>query len=95
MPLVTPFEIREVPDAAGVPYDPVAAAISAELAAQAEPLKEKKKVGRPIAYKGDINSPHLSESERRRIKRCEYFCFEHLAGVTTSCCCIGCGPVPF
>ena len=29
----------------------------------------KKKVGRPIAYKGDINSPHLTEAERRRIKR--------------------------
>ena len=30
---------------------------------------KKKKVGRPIAYKGDINSPHLTEAERRRIKR--------------------------
>lgn len=29
----------------------------------------KKKVGRPIAYKGDMNSPHLTEIERRRIKR--------------------------
>ena len=28
-----------------------------------------KKVGRPIAYKGDPNSPHLTEDERRRIKR--------------------------
>jgi hypothetical protein len=31
--------------------------------------REKKKVGRPIAYKGDPNSPHLTEEERRRIKR--------------------------
>jgi hypothetical protein len=31
---------------------------------------EKKKVGRPIAYKGDPNAPHLTEEERRRIKRC-------------------------
>lgn len=30
----------------------------------------RKKVGRPIAYKGDPNSPHLTEDERRRIKRC-------------------------
>ena len=29
----------------------------------------KKKVGRPITYKGDPNSPHLTESERRRMKR--------------------------
>lgn len=32
--------------------------------------KEKKKVGRPITYKGDINSKDLTEAERRRIKRC-------------------------
>lgn len=32
--------------------------------------KEKKKVGRPITYKGDVNSAHLTEAERRRIKRC-------------------------
>lgn len=31
--------------------------------------KEKKKVGRPIAYRGDPNSPDLTEPERRRIKR--------------------------
>ena len=31
--------------------------------------KEKKKVGRPIAYKGDPNAPELTEQERRRIKR--------------------------
>lgn len=30
---------------------------------------EKKRVGRPIAYKGDPNSPNLTEEERRRIKR--------------------------
>jgi hypothetical protein len=29
----------------------------------------KKKVGRPITYKGDINSTRLTEDERRRIKR--------------------------
>eukprot|EP00884_Botryococcus_braunii_P021449 jgi/Botrbrau1/7989/Bobra.384_2s0017.1 len=32
-------------------------------------LKERKKVGRPIAYKGDPNSPALTEEERRRVKR--------------------------
>lgn len=31
--------------------------------------KEKKKVGRPIAYRGDPNAPELTEQERRRIKR--------------------------
>lgn len=31
--------------------------------------KGKKKVGRPIAYKGDPNDPRLTEDERRRIKR--------------------------
>jgi hypothetical protein len=30
---------------------------------------EKKKVGRPITYKGDPNSAHLTEGERKRIKR--------------------------
>lgn len=33
------------------------------------PAKEKKKVGRPITYKGDVNSKDLTEAERRRIKR--------------------------
>ncbi|KAK9803409.1 hypothetical protein WJX72_008393 [[Myrmecia] bisecta] len=32
-------------------------------------LKPKNKVGRPIAYNGDPNSPHLTEHEKRRIKR--------------------------
>lgn len=32
--------------------------------------KEKKKVGRPIAYKGDPDAPGLTEEDRRRIKRC-------------------------
>lgn len=31
--------------------------------------KQKKKVGRPIAYKGDPSAPNLTEVERRRIKR--------------------------
>ena len=31
--------------------------------------KEKKKVGRPIAYKGDPDAPGLNEEDRRRIKR--------------------------
>jgi hypothetical protein len=31
--------------------------------------KEKRKVGRPIAYCGDPDSPDLTPSERRRIKR--------------------------
>ena len=34
-----------------------------------EQRKRLKKVGRPIAYKGDPNAPNLTESERRRIKR--------------------------
>ena len=36
----------------------------------AAPSKEKKKVGRPISFRGDINSKDLTEAERRRIKRC-------------------------
>ena len=32
--------------------------------------REKKKVGRPIAYKGDPDAPGLNEEDRRRIKRC-------------------------
>ncbi|KAK9824369.1 hypothetical protein WJX72_009773 [[Myrmecia] bisecta] len=32
-------------------------------------VKEKRKVGRPITYKGDPNAPHLTEAEKRRIKR--------------------------
>ena len=31
--------------------------------------KGKKKVGRPIAYTGDPDSPHLTEAERRRLRR--------------------------
>ena len=31
--------------------------------------KEKKKVGRPITYKGDPEANDLTEEERRRIKR--------------------------
>ena len=31
--------------------------------------KEKRKVGRPIAYCGDPDSPDLTPAERRRIKR--------------------------
>ena len=34
-----------------------------------QPAKEKRKVGRPIAYCGDPNSPDLTPAERRRIKR--------------------------
>ena len=34
-----------------------------------QPMKEKRKVGRPIAYCGDPNSPDLTPAERRRIKR--------------------------
>ena len=32
-------------------------------------IKGKKKVGRPLAYKGDPDAPELTEVERRRIKR--------------------------
>lgn len=31
--------------------------------------QDGKKVGRPIAYKGDPNASNLTETERRRIKR--------------------------
>ena len=31
--------------------------------------KRRKKVGRPIAYKGDPNASNLTEADRRRIKR--------------------------
>ncbi len=31
--------------------------------------KDKKKVGRPITYKGDPEAADLTEDERRRIKR--------------------------
>jgi hypothetical protein len=31
---------------------------------------QKKKVGRPIAFQGDVNAPHLTEAERRRLRRC-------------------------
>ena len=34
-----------------------------------EHRKRMKKVGRPIAYKGDPNALNLTEAERRRIKR--------------------------
>ena len=33
------------------------------------PQKERKKVGRPISYKGDLGDPDLTEEERRKIKR--------------------------
>lgn len=34
---------------------------------------QRRKIGRPIAYTGDPNAPHLTESERRRIKRWSTF----------------------
>jgi hypothetical protein len=44
--------------------EPVVAAASAEQRSEADEdaQPKKKKVGRPIAYKGDINSPHLTEA---------------------------------
>lgn len=45
--------------------------VSGAEGVSAEPVgKEKKKVGRPISFRGDINSKDLTEAERRRIKRC-------------------------
>ena len=32
-------------------------------------LQGKRRVGRPIAYQGDPDAPHLTPAERRRIKR--------------------------
>ena len=60
-PLVSAIDIAE----------PMMVAASAEHRSEADEdaQPKKKKVGRPIAYKGDINSPHLTEAERRRIKR--------------------------
>ena len=60
-PLVSAIDIAE----------PAALAAMDHVSEDAEEdvLPKKKKVGRPIAYKGDINSPHLTEAERRRIKR--------------------------
>jgi len=51
--------------------EPAAMATESQLSDDGEEdlQPKKKKVGRPIAYKGDINSPHLTEAERRRIKR--------------------------
>lgn len=63
-PLVSAIDIAEPATAA--------AAIESHLSdcdGEEELQPKKKKVGRPIAYKGDINSPHLTEAERRRIKR--------------------------
>ncbi len=53
-PLVSAIDIAE----------PVVAAASAEQRSEADEdaQPKKKKVGRPIAYKGDINSPHLTEA---------------------------------
>jgi hypothetical protein len=31
--------------------------------------KERRRVGRPVAYRGDPDAPELTEKERRRIKR--------------------------
>jgi hypothetical protein len=48
--------------------------VSGAEGVSAEPVgKEKKKVGRPISFRGDINSKDLTEAERRRIKRCATF----------------------
>ena len=60
-PLVSAIDIAE----------PAALAIESHQSDDGEEdlQPKKKKVGRPIAYKGDINSPHLTEAERRRIKR--------------------------
>ncbi len=34
------------------------------------PAQRTQQTGRPIAFQGDLNSPHITEEERRRIKRC-------------------------
>jgi hypothetical protein len=41
-------------------------------AAMTESGHPRRKIGRPIAYTGDPDAQHLTESERRRIKRSEY-----------------------
>ena len=35
------------------------------------PPGRRKKLGRPIAFQGDINSHELTEAERRHIRRCD------------------------
>lgn len=31
----------------------------------------RRRVGRPTAYTGDPNAPHLTEADRRRLRRCD------------------------
>ncbi|KAK9787726.1 hypothetical protein WJX73_003971 [Symbiochloris irregularis] len=45
------------------------ASMSSDSDADWAPVQEKRPVGRPIAYKGDPDSPLLSEGERRQVKR--------------------------
>ena len=40
-------------------------------------LVRYQQVGRPIEFTGDIDSPELTDGERRRLKRCA-LCPEHL-----------------
>ena len=48
---------------------PVKGRVSVVILLLLQQRKRMKKVGRPIAYKGDPNAPNLTEAERRRIKR--------------------------
>lgn len=56
-----------VAQAEGTPFQFLSLALTSVSVLQ--PAKEKRKVGRPIAYCGDPNSPDLTPAERRRIKR--------------------------
>jgi uncharacterized membrane-anchored protein YhcB (DUF1043 family) len=66
-----PSEGSEDDDADGMDYVPEETARTPTRNTQkrARKGKEKKKVGRPIAYRGDPNAPELTDAERRRIKR--------------------------
>lgn len=48
---------------------PSRAALSDEEQVQEPKEQDKRKVGRPLSYTGDPNAKHLTETERRQIKR--------------------------
>jgi bZIP transcription factor len=54
------------------------------------PLGRRKKLGRPIAFQGDINSQELTESERRHIRRCDLLMFIAVSGRVLFVC-LHCG----
>ena len=53
----------------GLAWSFVAGVAAKGIYHQANLQAKQKKVGRPIAYKGDPSAPNLTDMERRRIKR--------------------------